>query len=64
MVSDILNYKKGLPKNTIRILSEKFKLSQETFNRPYELHVPVALNLKIPGWRTPGRNRHWPTNNS
>ena len=41
LVSDILNYKKGLSKETIRILSERFKLSQEAFNRPYELHVPV-----------------------
>lgn len=37
LVSDMLNYKKGLSKETIRILSEKFKLSQEAFNRPYKL---------------------------
>ena len=41
LVSDILNYKKGLSKETIRILSERFKLNQEAFNRPYELKVPV-----------------------
>lgn len=35
--SKILNYKKGLSKNVIRILSEKFKISQEAFNRPYAL---------------------------
>lgn len=35
LVSDMLNYKKGLSKETIRILSEKFKLNQEAFNRPY-----------------------------
>jgi HTH-type transcriptional regulator/antitoxin HigA len=35
LVSDMLNYKKGLSKDTIRILSERFKLSQEVFNRPY-----------------------------
>jgi HTH-type transcriptional regulator/antitoxin HigA len=46
LVSDILNYKKGLSKETIRILSERFKLSQEAFNRPYELHVPVRPRLK------------------
>src|SRR6478609_1285317 len=46
LVSDILKYKKGLSKETIRILSEGFKLSQETFNRPYELHVPVSSKLK------------------
>jgi HTH-type transcriptional regulator/antitoxin HigA len=37
LVSDILNYKKGLSKEIIRTLSEYFKVSQEAFNRPYEL---------------------------
>jgi HTH-type transcriptional regulator / antitoxin HigA len=46
LVSDMLNYKKGLSKETIRILSERFKLNQETFNRPYELHVPVSSKFK------------------
>lgn len=46
LVSDILNYKKGLSKETIRILSERFKLSQEAFNRPYELHVPLRRRFK------------------
>jgi HTH-type transcriptional regulator / antitoxin HigA len=46
LVSDMLNYKKGLSKDTIRILSEKFKLNQEAFNRPYELHVPVNPKFK------------------
>jgi HTH-type transcriptional regulator / antitoxin HigA len=41
MVSDILNYKKGLSKNNIRILSGYFKVSQEAFNRPYRLKNPV-----------------------
>ncbi len=41
LVSDMLNYKKGLSKDTIRILSERFKLNQDAFNRPYELHIPV-----------------------
>lgn len=39
-VSDILNYKKGLSKEVIRKLAERFKVSQEAFNRPYELTVP------------------------
>ena len=39
LVSDMLNYKKGLSKDSIRILAEKFKLSQEAFNRPYKLHL-------------------------
>lgn len=37
LVSDMINYKKGLSKETIRILSQKFKLSQEAFNRTYNL---------------------------
>ncbi|MBT1706290.1 helix-turn-helix domain-containing protein [Chryseosolibacter indicus] len=37
LVSDVLNYKKGLSKDIIRNLSEYFKVSQEAFNRPYEL---------------------------
>ena len=36
-VSKILNYHKGLSKETIRKLADFFKVSQETFNRPYEL---------------------------
>ena len=46
LVSDMLNYKKGLSKETIRILSERLKLNQEAFNRPYELHVPVSPKFK------------------
>jgi HTH-type transcriptional regulator/antitoxin HigA len=36
-VSKILNYQKGLSKETIRKLSDYFKISQEAFNRPYPL---------------------------
>ena len=36
-VSKVLNYQKGLSKNTIRRLSDYFKVSQGAFNRPYEL---------------------------
>ena len=46
LVSDMLNYKKGLSKGTIRILAEKFKLSQAAFNRPYELYLSVRPKLK------------------
>ena len=46
LVSDMLNYKKGLSKETIRILSERFKLNQEAFNRPYKLVVPENSHLK------------------
>ena len=46
LVSDMLKYKKGLSKETIRILSIRFKLNQEAFNRTYELHVPVSSKFK------------------
>ena len=46
LVSDMLNYKKGLSKETIRILSERFKLNQEAFNRPYKLKVPVTPKVR------------------
>ncbi len=46
LVSDMLNYKKGLSKDTIRLLSERFTLNQEAFNRPYELRVPVSPKFK------------------
>jgi Predicted transcription regulator containing HTH domain len=53
-VSDILNYKKGLSKDVIRKLADRFKVSQEAFNRPYKLIVPennrfrnaVVMNTK------------------
>lgn len=37
LVSDVLNYKKGLSKESIRLLADRFKLHQEAFNRPYKL---------------------------
>jgi HTH-type transcriptional regulator/antitoxin HigA len=46
LVSDILNYKKGLSKEIIRILSAHFKVSQEAFNRPYKLKNPVNSHLR------------------
>jgi HTH-type transcriptional regulator/antitoxin HigA len=36
-VSKILNYQKGISKETIRKLSAYFKVSQDAFNRPYKL---------------------------
>lgn len=36
-LSKILGYKKGLSKDIIRKLSERFKVSQEVFNQPYPL---------------------------
>jgi HTH-type transcriptional regulator/antitoxin HigA len=46
LVSDILNYKKGLSKDIIRILSLYFKVSQEAFNRPYKLKNPINSHLR------------------
>ena len=46
LVSDILNYKKGLSKEIIRILSQEFKVSQEVFNRPYTLKNPSNSHLR------------------
>jgi HTH-type transcriptional regulator / antitoxin HigA len=45
-VSDILNYKKGLSKEIIRTLATYFRVSQETFNRPYKLNVSATSRFK------------------
>ncbi len=46
LVSDILSYKKGLSKEIIRALAERFKVAQEAFNRPYKLVSPLNAHLK------------------
>lgn len=46
LVSDILNYRRGLSKEIIRKLSERFKVSQELFNKSYKLVSPVNSHLK------------------
>ncbi len=43
LVSDMIHYKKGLSKEVIRKLAEKFKVSQEAFNRPYQL-ITTTVN--------------------
>ncbi len=45
-VSKILNYHKGLSKDTIRKLSHYFKVSQEAFNRPYRLINEVNRHFR------------------
>jgi len=45
LISDILNYKKGLSKDIIRLLSQQFKVSQEAFNRPYKLSGTIKSHL-------------------
>lgn len=54
LVSDMLHYKKGLSKETIRILSERFKLGQEAFNRYYQLE----MHLKTKPVRTKRRQKN------
>lgn len=46
LVSDILNYKKGLSKEIIRGLANHFKLTQEAFNRPYKLKSEFNSHLR------------------
>jgi len=36
-VSEILSYKRGLTKENIRRIAERFKISQESLNKPYKL---------------------------
>ena len=45
-ISKILNYHKGLSKDTIRKLSDYFKVSQEAFNRPYKLINEVNKHFR------------------
>ncbi len=45
-VSKILNYQKGLSKETIRKLAIRFKVSQEAFNRPYKLKNEVNRQFR------------------
>ena len=45
-VSKILNYHKGLSKNSIRKLSDHFAVSQEAFNRPYRMINDNKRNIQ------------------
>ncbi|MFP4023105.1 MAG: type II toxin-antitoxin system HigA family antitoxin [Thiohalospira sp.] len=45
-ISKILNYQKGLSKETIRKLADFFKVSQETFNQPYKLKNEVNRHFR------------------
>ena len=46
LVSDMLHYRKGFSKNSIRILAERFKLRQDAFNRPYKLKLQGRPGIK------------------
>ena len=45
-ISKILNYHKGLSKDTIRKLSDYFNVMQEAFNRPYRLKNEVNRQFR------------------
>jgi len=45
-ISKILSYHKGLSKDTIRKLSDYFKVSQEAFNRSYKLVNEVNRHFR------------------
>lgn len=49
LVSDILHYRRGLSRDIIRKLANRFKVSQELFNKPYKLVTPVNSHLKDAG---------------
>jgi HTH-type transcriptional regulator/antitoxin HigA len=46
LLSDILNYRRGLSREVIRKLADHFKVAQELFNKPYKLKSPVNSRLK------------------
>lgn len=46
-VSKILSYQKGFSKEVIRALSTYFKVSQEAFNRPYNLLTDNGPSVKV-----------------
>jgi HTH-type transcriptional regulator/antitoxin HigA len=45
LVSDILHYRRALSRDIIRKLANRFKVSQELFNKPYKLVSPVNSHL-------------------
>jgi HTH-type transcriptional regulator / antitoxin HigA len=45
-VSEILNYKKGMSKEVIRKLANRFKVSQEALNKPYKLKTTKTVPRK------------------
>ncbi|HUX54462.1 MAG TPA: helix-turn-helix domain-containing protein [Williamwhitmania sp.] len=45
-ISKILNYQKGLSKDTLRKLAAYFKVSQEAFNRPYRLKNQINRHFR------------------
>lgn len=56
LISDILNYKRGLSKEMIRKLSAHFHLAQEAFNRHYNLRL--GLHRPQPNASAAGPAQH------
>jgi HTH-type transcriptional regulator/antitoxin HigA len=48
-MSEILHYRKGLSKEIIRKLADRFKVRQEAFNRPYKLISAANSHLRNAG---------------
>jgi HTH-type transcriptional regulator/antitoxin HigA len=47
LVSDMLHYRKGFSKESVRILSTHFKVAQEAFNRPYSLKATPTIKSPV-----------------
>ena len=47
LVSDMLHRKKGMSKETIRLLSKEFNLRQEAFNQPYQLFSSILKKQEV-----------------
>ena len=45
-LSHILNYRRGFSKKNIRLLADFFKVSQDAFNKPYEVKNAKAKKIK------------------
>lgn len=45
-ISKILNYRKGISKETIRKLADHFAMRQEAFNRPYRLKDKINKSFR------------------
>ena len=45
LVSDIMHYRRGLSGDIIRKLANRFKVSQELFNKPYKLIYNYGTSL-------------------
>lgn len=56
LVSDILHYRRAFSREVIRKLADRFKVSQELFNRPYEIASQATAPKKAAGSRV-GRKR-------